>query len=157
MGFGGVAIYVRERLSFPVRNDLHSISHECLWIEINGAKRRSILICCAYRAPDTDFTDSISNLHHCMESITLDKCDLVWLGDLNANMLPHSRSKEKQQLSRFTYIYDLVQLVREATPVTETTQTLLDVLLVNNDHRITDSGVVPVPLSDHHLILLCFN
>ena len=96
-GFGGVAIYVRQGVPFRVRNDLHSSSHECLLIEINRARCRSILICCAYRAPDTDFTDFISNLHYCMESIALDKCDLVLLGDLNANMLPYSRSKEKQE------------------------------------------------------------
>ena len=28
--------------------------------------------------------------------------------------------------------------------------------LVNNDHRIIDSGVVPVPLSDHYLVYCVF-
>ena len=46
----------------------------------------------------------------------------------------------------------LTQLVTEATRVTETSRSLLDVILVNNDHRITDSGVVPVLLSDHYLV-----
>ena len=36
--------------------------------------------------------------------------------------------------------------------MTETSRSLLDVILVNNDHRITDSAVVPVPLSDHYLV-----
>ena len=36
--------------------------------------------------------------------------------------------------------------------MTETSRSLLDVILVNNDHRITDSGVVPVLLSDHYLV-----
>ena len=36
--------------------------------------------------------------------------------------------------------------------MTETSRSLLDVILVNNDRRITDSGVVPVPLSDHYLV-----
>lgn len=36
--------------------------------------------------------------------------------------------------------------------MTETSRSLLDVILVNNDHRITDSGVVPVQLSDHYLV-----
>ena len=40
--------------------------------------------------------------------------------------------------------------------MTETSSTLLDVILVNNDYRITDHGVVPVPLSDHYLVYSVF-
>ena len=36
--------------------------------------------------------------------------------------------------------------------MTQTSQSLLDVILVNNDRHSTDSGVVPVPLSDHYLV-----
>ena len=45
-----------------------------------------------------------------------------------------------------SYVEEDVQL-----PVL-TSRTLLDVILVNNDNRITDSGIVPVPLSDHYLV-----
>ena len=62
------------------------------------------------------------------------------------------RKKEKQGLKKFATSHDLTQLITEATRVTVTCQTLLDVILVNNDHRITDSGVVPVSLSDHYLV-----
>ena len=151
-GYGGVVIYVREGLPFQVRSDLHSSEHECLWIEIIRPKCRSTLICCAYRAPNIDFTDFISNFNNCMENIKLDKCDLVCLGDLNVNLLSHSRNKEKKDLLKFMNVFDLTQLITDATRVTETTRTLLDVILVNNDHRITDSGVVFVPLSDHYLV-----
>ena len=75
-----------------------------------------------------------------MAKINLDKCDFVLLGDLNANMLPHSRKKEKQEVKKFAISHDLTQLITEATRVTEALQTLLD------------SGVVPVSLSDHYLI-----
>ena len=151
-GYGGVAIYVREGLPFQVRNDLHSIEHECLWIEITRAKCRSTLISCVYRAPNIDFSGFISNFNSCMENIKLDKCDLVLLGDFNANMLLHSRNIEKKELLKFMRVFDLTQLITDATRVTETTRTLVDVILVNNDHRITDSGVVSVSLSDHYLI-----
>ena len=48
--------------------------------------------------------------------------------------------------------FDLTQLITDATRVRETTRTLVDVIFVNNDHRIADSGVVSVSLSDHYLI-----
>ena len=155
-GYGGVAIYVKEGLSFRVRNDLHSAINECLWIELTRTKCRPVLICCAYRAPGFDFTNFISNLEISMEKVNLDKCDFVLLGDLNANMLPYSRKKEKQELKKFAISHDLTQLITEATRVTETSKTLLDVILVNNDHRINDYGVVPVPLSDHYLVYCVF-
>ncbi|PFX25317.1 Retrovirus-related Pol polyprotein [Stylophora pistillata] len=150
-GFGGVAIYAKESLSFRVRNDLHSAANECLWIELTRTKCRPVLICCAYRAPVFDFANFISNLEISMTKVNLDKCDFVLLGDLNVNMLPYSRKKEKQELKKFAISHDLTQLITEATRVTETSKTLLDVILVNNDHRITDSGV-PVSLSDHYLV-----
>ena len=88
-GYGGVAIYVKEGLSFRVRNDLYSAANECPWIELTRTKCRPVLICCAYRAPVFGFANF---------KINLDKCDFVLLGDLNANMLPYSRKKEKQEL-----------------------------------------------------------
>ena len=151
-GFGGVAIYVREGLPFKIRSDLNSFDYECLWIELTRSKCRPTLICCAYRAPDMDFCNFIFNLNNCMANIKLDKCDLVLLGDLNANILSHSRNKEKQELLKFVRTFDFEQLITEATRVTESAKSLLDVILVNNDHRIIDSGVVPVSLSDHHLV-----
>ena len=95
-GYGGVAIYVKEGLSVRVRNDLHSAANECLWIELTRTKCRPILICCAYRAPVFDFANFISNLEISVAKVNLDKCDFVLLGDLNANMLPYSRKKEKR-------------------------------------------------------------
>lgn len=151
-GFGGVAIYVRESLPFKIRNDLNSFDHECLWVELTRSKCRPTLICCAYRAPDIDFCNFILNLNNCMANIKLDKCDFVLLGDLNANMLSHSRDKEKQELLKFVRTFDFTQLITKATRVSESVKSLLDVILVNNDHRIIDSGVVPVSLSDHYLV-----
>ena len=106
-GYGGVAIYVKEGLSFRVRNDLHSAVNECLWIELTRSKCRPLLICCAYRAPVFYFANFISNLEISMEKVNLDKCDFVLLGDFNANMLPFSRKKEKRELKKIVISHDL--------------------------------------------------
>lgn len=79
-------------LPFCVRNDINAAENECLWIEIARAKCKPTLICCAYRAPDADFGAFICNLHSCFPAIDLDKSDLLFLGDLNVNMLRNSRS-----------------------------------------------------------------
>ena len=48
--------------------------------------------------------------------------------------------------------FDLTQLIKEPTRITDSARTLIDLIMVNNEHRIVKSGVVPVPLSDHYLV-----
>ena len=54
---GGVGIYVKSSLDYMVRNDLcaYEYEFEMLWIEIKtDTQSRNILICCAYRHPNSD-------------------------------------------------------------------------------------------------------
>ena len=89
-----------------------------------------------------------------MPAVDLDKSDLVLLGDLNVNMFPNSRSRKgEKQLTNFLRMMDLTQLIKEPTRIVDTTRSLIDVILVNNEYRIIKSGVVPISLSDHFLIL----
>lgn len=65
-GCGGVAMYVREGLTFRLRDDIDIGGHECLWIELIRDKCKPTIICCAYRAPDMDFGGFISSLQNCL-------------------------------------------------------------------------------------------
>ena len=122
--------------------------------KLNRTNCRPTIICCAYRAPHTDFDQFIANLSNGMSNVNMNKCDLVLLRDLNKNMLPNSKGSkgEKQELIHFSRILDLSQLIKEPTRVSDKSQTLIDIILVNNEHRVVNSGVVPFPLIDHHLI-----
>lgn len=71
-GYGGVAIYVTEALAFRLRNDVNTGGQECLWIELIRDKSKPTLVCCAYRAPDSDFQSIISSLHENMSSEDLE-------------------------------------------------------------------------------------
>jgi hypothetical protein len=44
------------------------------------------------------------------------------------------------------------QLIGEHTRITESSKTLIDLLFVNNEHRIVQSGVIHLSLSDHSVI-----
>ena len=51
---GGVGIYVKSSLDYIVRSDLCTCEDE-LWVEIKtGTQSKNILICCAYRHPNSD-------------------------------------------------------------------------------------------------------
>jgi len=152
---GGVAIYVRDGLPFRVRNDLNIDENECLWIELNRAKCKPTLICCLYRAPNADFTKFISNLENCMPTLNLDRCDLIILGDMNVDLLlkpAYGCKLNMQILHNFMRSLDLSQIITEPTRITEQSKSLIDVILVNNEYRVVDSGVVPLSISDHSLI-----
>lgn len=153
-GYGGVAMYVREDLAFRLRNDINTGGQECLWIELIRDKCKPTLLCCAYRAPDADLRTFISSLRDSMPAVDLEKSDVVILGDLNANMMPNSKlpKKDKQLLLNFSRAFDFTQLIKEPTRISDTSRTLIDLIFVNNEHRIVKSGVVPFPLSDHYLV-----
>lgn len=153
-GYGGVAMYVREDLAFRLRNDINTGGQECLWIELIRDKCKPTLLCCAYRAPDADLRTFISSLRDSMPAVDLEKSDVVILGDLNANMMSNSKlpKKDKQLLLNFSRAFDFTQLIKEPTRISDTSRTLIDLIFVNNEHRIVKSGVVPFPLSDHYLV-----
>lgn len=53
---------------------------------------------------------------------------------------------------KFLRTLDFSQLKKDPSRVPNKSRTLIDVILVNNEHLIVSSGVVPVSLSDHFLI-----
>ena len=57
-----------------------------------------------------------------------------------------------QILHNFMRSLDFSQIITELTRITEQSKSLIDVILVNNQHRIVDSGVVSLSVSDHSLI-----
>ena len=113
-------------------------------IELIRNKCKSTLVCCAYRAPDSDFQTFISSLHESISSVDLEKSDVVILGDLNADMMASSKlpKRDKQELLNFSRAYNFTQLIKEPTRITDTSRRMIDLVFANNEHRIVKSGFV---------------
>lgn len=80
---------------------------------------------------------------------------LTWTSACNVNLLSaHSNcsKKEKSELLKFLRTLDFSQLKKDPSRVTNKSRTLIDVILVSNEHLIVRCGVVPVSPSDHFLI-----
>ena len=148
--YSGVAVYVREGLAFRLRIDINTGGQECPWIELIRDKCKLTLVCCAYRAPDSDFQTFISSLHESISSVDLEKSDVVILGDLNAEMMASFKlpKRDKQELLNFSRAYNFT----EPTRMTDTSRTMIDLVFANIEHHIVKSGVVPVTRSDHFLV-----
>ena len=57
-----------------------------------------------------------------------------------------------QALTSFCSSFNLLQLVTHPTRITETSETLFDVLLATNRNLVMEMKVVPLSMSDHDLI-----
>ena len=82
--------------------------------------------------------------------------ELILLGDFNIDLSKKTRSLSKQLLHNFSRQFHLDQLITKPTRITETSETMIDLIFVNNSQRIVRSDVIPCSLSDHSLVFCVF-
>ena len=133
----GVIVYVKRGIPCKHRLDLELVNIEFVWIEII-VKNKKLLIGTFYRPPTaspvvlSDIENSISL------AINTGVEDIVVTGDLNLNMLnQHSRMK----ITDLCQTYNSTQLINDPTHYTETSFTIIDLVLVSNSHSVELSGV----------------
>ena len=152
---GGTAIYVRDDLPYFIWPDLMENGLETCWIEIQRPKAKKLFVCSIYRAPDFPLSTLIDELNSFVNGLPLNM-ELVLLGDFNVNFAHHSGDASartlKRHLSKFSNLHNLDQLISGPTRVTPVSSSTIDLIFVNNNHHIVESGVVPVSLSDHSLV-----
>ena len=148
---GGVVVYTREVHSFKERKDLNLENLEMICCEINKPQSKPTLISAWYRLPNSEMKifDSFE--------IFLKKCDveskeLLIIGDINCNILKSPRDSNTNKLMFLTVLYNLEQLIKEPTRVTNTSSSLIDLILTNQPNNISYSGVIDLGMSDHSLI-----
>jgi hypothetical protein len=118
---GGVCTYVRKELKSCVLKSLSFISEEnlhqlILWINVQCQKSKSLIICVTYRPPDC--------LLHCFEHTLKPN----YKEDLNCDGLKNN-CVEYKTMDRFLNEMNLTQLIKSPTRITDSTQSLLDVIL----------------------------
>eukprot|EP00794_Sanderia_malayensis_P010377 gene10377-11459_t len=75
--------------------------------------------------------------------------EVIILGDFNANFLNPNNNKELKTTINFN---GFQQMVSEPTRITQTTETLIDLILTNNPMNINEIIVTPLSIGDHDLI-----
>ena len=98
---------------------------------------------------DSDFSNTIiqalsSNLPVCIS------------GDLNCNLLA-LQDPPAQALVGFCSSFNLSQVISHTTRITESTESLIDVVLVSNANLVQEVKVSPSSINDHELILVVLN
>ena len=148
---GGVMFYVRETIPFTMRADLSLSNEELLWIEIIRQKCKPLLVASIYRPPDQNEAAFIDSLQNGFANIDSERKSLILLGDFNIDQFGKNNSA-KRLLRSFAILNDIKQIINEPTRITEHSKTLIDLIFVNIEHRIVQSGVIHTSLSDHSLV-----
>ncbi|CAB4034843.1 Hypothetical predicted protein, partial [Paramuricea clavata] len=147
---GGVCVYIRKDIKSLVLKDLSYISetnfHQ-LWIKLQHKKSKSLLVCVSYRPPDSplDCFEKYFNPNY-VHALTMGKL-IILLGDLNCDMLKPTPGSAS--LIKTTKELNLNQLIKSPTKITESSQTLVDVIFVSSPRLVVNSGVIETCISDH--------
>ena len=146
---GGTVIYVRNGLPYRSRTDLQNNYSESCWIEIIRRNTKSLFISSVYRPPDFEIKNFIEKYNNDISKIQK-KAEIILLGDFNVDY--NRRSTAKSRLQTLARAFSLEQLITSPTRITESSESIIDLIFVNNIHRVVASGVIPLELSDHSLI-----
>ena len=82
------------------------------------------------------------------------RSELVFIGDFNIDMMNYDDGNLHDSNNRLSGFCDLTNTVTEATRVTTTSKTLIDVILVNRPERWSKSGTPKLGISDHDLVYI---
>ena len=104
------------------------------------------MVVSVYRPPDAseDFFTSFGNL---LQTINDENKEI-----LNCDLLKPNPNHPTNKLRSLFEIYQLTQLIDEATRITETSSTLIDHFITNEPEKISKCGVIHTGISDHSLI-----
>jgi hypothetical protein len=144
---GGVLAYVKESWRVNVMKSPFTSPVDSLFIKLDRDFMPPIHIVGLYRPQEAGsifFTE--------LESFLLQNSDTETyiLGDANLDQLTQSGLPYKLKNIICTYGYK--QIITQATRVTQTTETLLDLIIVNNARLVLKSGVWKSSLADHDII-----
>lgn len=133
---GGVVIYARDTCFCKRRSDLEIHGLEAVWLEI-VINSKKVLVGGFYRPPNsnTEYYDLITESVDRAFNTAIH--DIIITGDFNCNMLSNTNNKIRELLQQ----YNLKQLINDSTHFTDTSSSLIDLILVNNPSNIISSGV----------------
>lgn len=151
---GGVAVYIRNQFSsIKIRNLLND-QFESLWVKVKPNKGKASYVGVVYRSPSTkrpleNVEHLCTYLNNCIKTKIPLGSEIFCLGDFNVNMLDKNALSSKiKELCRSC---NLSQLITETTRNTETSSSLIDLILTNSQN-IVSQGSIHCGISDHNLI-----
>ena len=126
---GGVAIYVRNNISYMERSALVPENVEALCIEVKKPNAKPILISTWYRPPNSN-SEILDFFEIFLQRIDQENKEIIITGDFNLDLMPSDiENSNIKRLKEMLNTYQLSQLINKPTRTTELTKTLLDLII----------------------------
>ena len=151
---GGLAVYIKDTYKASIVQQSSLVSEtnfQQLWLKIQCKQFKSFLFCTVYRPPNSPMT-FLEDLNSALVDSFLSGLEIIILGDLNCNLI--GNCPDGRALLDFCSTFNLTQLVKVPTRVTETSQTLIDVALTTNTSIINTCEVKSCTINDHSMVCL---
>lgn len=122
---------------------------ECIGLKIILSPQMYFSLIVIYRPPDekVDFYEKFRSM---LSSCNFDK-EVIIMGDFNVNWEDRTDRKNLKQISDN---FDLTQVVKGPTKITQSTRTQIDLIFSNKPERVTKSFKMITGISDHNLVLV---
>ena len=148
---GEICAYLRSSSNYHVRSDLVPSDLEAICLEICKPHSRPFMVVTIYRPPDAP-NDFLTQFESFIKAIENENKEIYILGDLNCDLIKQNLDQHTKKLKSLFEIYQLTQLVNEATRITSNSSTLIDHFITNEPKKISKCGVVHTGINDHSLI-----
>ncbi|CAB4027323.1 Hypothetical predicted protein [Paramuricea clavata] len=144
--WGGVAMLVKENIPFDERIDLRHDNLEAIWIEITYPNSSPILVATIYRPPKAPVLWYEHFIDMC-ENAYCEGKEIIIMGDIKIDFLkPNSIPKQWVDIMES---YNLTQLIKVPTRVTNSSKTCIDHIYVTNPEHVRATKVATISISDH--------
>lgn len=149
---GGVAFYLKNSLKFSVVDVYNQNSPlEHLWISLKIAGKK-VCLGTVYRPPNTNFNQCMDHLENILVSLLPEFDYVLFGGDFNVDFLSignYNLSLLKNLLNN----YGLNQIINQPTRLTETSQTLIDIIVSSCPEIAANVEVINMEdISDHCMV-----
>ena len=133
------------------RTDLIPDGLEAICLEIRKNRSKPFFVITWYRPPNSP-VEILDKFEILIRNLEAEDKEYQIVGDLNCNLLDVQNNANSRRLMDIMDVYQLKQIITEPTRITNYSQSLIDVFITNNPHKVNTSGVVRIGISDHYMI-----
>ena len=153
---GGVGLYINDQ--FKTKRVYFNYKHpqpEMVFVECTF-RNTVILVGVIYKSPSISYK-KYEEILEIIATITTKYTNVILLGDYNINFLKPNLPETKFFKNEILEPFGLKQIVEKPTRVTDKSQTLIDLILVNNPTMVSCTDVIEFAgASDHCLVFLSY-
>ena len=123
---------------------------QATWIEFLLPKTKPIVCGVVYRPPQQN---NFYELSVCLTSSYFMDREYYVLGDFNTNVSTKQGCNLLKSLTPFLVLYNLSQIIKDSTHVSAKASSTIDLILVSDTDKVSQSGVIDFGISEHCFIL----